>query len=293
MAFGYPQYAENNILLNRKFAENRVLICAHRGSSHGNVIQNTTMAYKAAIMQGADIVEADTTASTDHVVFTFHDGVEKHLLGCEINATEMTAEQIQSFRPINAVGEPGASRIQKLDDVLAFLCHDELINIDRIWRAHGLVLPILDRHPHMARQAILKAPLKYRVFIEELSRHPVKYMFMPICHSREDIEEALKYDNLNLVGVELIAETQDHELFSEDVIRFAHSKNLFCWVNALSLYERGFKPDLYGGIDDDLSILEGPEYGWGRLIDMGIDVIQTDWPALVKNFRAKKLKLTV
>ena len=287
--FGQSRFADNNILLNRKFAESRVLICAHRGSSHGNIVQNTSLAYKAAILQGADIVETDTTASADGVVFCFHDGVEKHLLQRDKNATEMTSKEIESIAPINFVGEPSTWHIQRLNDVLAGLCHDELINIDRIWRAHGLVLPILDRYPHMARQAILKAPLKYRVFIEELNRHPIKYMFMPICHTGQDIEDALQFDSLNLVGVELVAETPDHELFSEEVIRYIHSRNLFCWVNALSLYARGYKPDLYGGLDDDLSISEDPESGWGRLIDMGVDVIQTDWPAILKNYRAERV----
>ena len=45
-----------------------------------------------------------------------------------------------------------------------------------------------------------------------------------------------------------------------------------------------YKP-LYGDLDDDISILEGPDRGWGRLFDKQIDVIQTDWPALVKNYR--------
>ena len=289
MAFGNTKYTDNNILLNRKFEENKVLICAHRGSSHGNIIQNTTMAYKAAIMQGADIVETDTTATSDGIVLSIHDGIEKHLLQRDRNATEMTAEEIQSIAPTNAVGEPSDYHIQTLSEVFDYLRHDELINVDRTWRAHGLVLPILDRYPHMARQAILKAPLKYRVFMEELNSHPVKYMFMPICYTLQEVEEVLQFDDLNLVGVELIARTPQDELFSDEAVRYIHSKNLFCWVNALTLYERKMKPDLYGGLDDDLSICKGPEYGWGKLIDKGIDVIQTDWPAILKEFRAEKL----
>ena len=45
------------------------------------------------------------------------------------------------------------------------------------------------------------------------------------------------------------------------------------------------RDSLYGDLDDDISILEGPDRGWGRLFDKQIDVIQTDWPALVKNYR--------
>ena len=181
MLFGSPQYADNNVLLNRKFAQNRVLICVHRGSSHGNIIQNTTLAYKAAIMQGADIVETDTTVSKDVVVFSFHDGIEEHLLKCDRNATKMTSAQIQAIAPVNAIGEPSDYHIQKLSDILDFLRHDELINLDRTWRADGMVLPLLDQYPHMARQAILKAPFRHRPVIDELNAHPVKYMFMPIC----------------------------------------------------------------------------------------------------------------
>ena len=290
MAFGYPQYADNNTLLNRKFAENRVLICVHRGSSHGNIIQNTTLAYKAAIMQGADIVETDTTATTDGVVLSIHDGIEKHLLQCDRNATKMTSAQIQAIAPINAIGEPSDYHIQKLSDVLDYLRHDELINIDRTWRAEGLVLPLLDQFPYMARQAILKAPLRHRSIIEELNAHPVKYMFMPICYSLKEVDEVLKYDSLNLVGVELIARTPKDELFSDEAIAYIHSKNLFCWANAITLFTKEMKPDLFGGLDDDVSISKGPEYGWGKLIDKGIDVIQTDWPALLKNYRTEKLK---
>lgn len=285
MAFGKEQYREINELLNAKFEEKKVLICAHRGSWHGNVIQNTTMAYKAALMQGADIVETDTTASYDGVVFSIHDGVEPRLFGWNKNSAHLSADQISAFHPLNGLGEPSSHHIQKLEEVFDFLCHDELINIDRTWRAAGKVPALLDQHPHMLRQAILKAPLSHREILDQLENHPVKYMFMPICYSLADVEEALAYRNLNMVGVELIAFSNDDELFSDEAIRYIHSKNLFTWVNALTLTDvPPYKP-LYGDLDDDISILEGPDRGWGRLFDKQIDVIQTDWPALVKNYR--------
>ncbi len=289
MAFGKEQYREINELLNAKFEEKKVLICAHRGSWHGNVIQNTTMAYKAALMQGADIVETDTTASYDGEVFSIHDGVEPRLFGWNKNSAHLSADQISSFHPLNGLGEPSSHHIQKLEEVFDFLCHDELINIDRTWRAAGKVPALLDKHPHMLRQAILKAPLAHREILDQLDHHPVKYMFMPICYSLADVDEALAYRNINMVGVELIAFSNDDELFSDEAIRYIHSKNLFTWVNALTLTDvPPYKP-LYGDLDDDISILEGPERGWGRLFDKQIDVIQTDWPALVKNYRMERI----
>lgn len=289
MNFGQKRYEDINGLLNAKFDEKQVLICAHRGSWHGNVIQNTTLAYKAALMQGADIVETDTTKSWDGEVFSIHDGVEPRLFGWTRNSTRMTAEQIAAFTPFNALGEPSSHRVQRLEEVFDFLRDGQLLNIDRSWRAGGQVVPLLDKYPHMLRQAILKAPLDHPEVLEQLENHPVKYMFMPICYSIADIEKALEYKNINTVGAELIAFTPEDELYSDEAIRFVHGKGLFCWVNALTLTDVPPRKALYGDLDDDISIMESPARGWGRLMDKGIDVIQTDWPALVKNLRLQRL----
>ena len=288
MVFGQSRYAEINALLNSKFEEKRFLICAHRGSWHGNIIQNTTAAYKAALMQGADILETDTTVSADGEVFSIHDGVEPRLYGWSRNARFMTAEQLLNTVPQNALGEPSSHRVQRLADVFAYLCHGELLNIDRSWQAGGKVPVLLDQYPHMLRQAIIKAPMAHRQVIDQLENHPVKYMFMPICYSLRDVEEALQYKELNLVGAELIAFTDQDELYSDEAIGYIHSKGLFTWVNALTLTDVEPKKPLYGPLDDDRSIIEGPEKGWGVLMEKGIDVIQTDWPALVKNYRIER-----
>lgn len=289
MPFGQKRFEENNELLNKKFDEKQVLICAHRGSWHGNVIQNTTIAYKAALMQGADIVETDTTATRDNVVFSLHDGVEGRLFGAPRNGTKLTAAQIEAFHPLNALGEPSTHSVQRLSEVCEFLCHDELINVDRSWRGKGLVLGVLDQYPYMRRQAILKAPTDCVDVYEQLNAHPVKYMFMPICRTMAEVEKALSYKEINTVGVELIATTTKDELYQDEAVKAIHDMGLFCWVNSLTLADAYPETALYGDLDDDISIWEGPQRGWGRLIDKGIDVIQTDWPALVRDFRKEKL----
>ncbi len=286
MVFGQTRFAEYNELLNAKFAEKKVLICAHRGSWHGNITQNTTLAYKAALMQGTDILETDTTATTDNVVFSLHDGVEPRIFNKPLRCSlSMTAQEIEALHPLNALGEPSAHRVQRLEEVLAGLTHGELINIDRSWRAKGLVLSILDQFPGMRRQVILKAPLKEIAVLEQLDTHDVHYMFMPICYSLDDVEKALSYKNLNVVGVELIACTEKDELYSDEAIRYIHSRGLFCWVNALVISDCYPTAALFGTLNDDESIRLGPDAGWGELIRKGIDVIQTDWPSILRDYR--------
>lgn len=288
MAFGQSRFADVNALLNARFAEKGTLIAAHRGSWHGNIIQNTLAAYRAAFMMGADIVETDTTATRDNVVYSIHDGVEPVLLGPKFNTIHVTSEQLEQYPALNALGVPAMQRIERLETVLEGLNHGELINIDRTWRARGLVPELLDRHPHMLRQALLKAPIRERAVIEQLDAHPRKYMFMAICHSLSEVHAALAFDNLNLVGIELVAASSSADVCQMDAIRYIHSKGLFCWVNSLVLTDADPVEALYGGMDDDISIKQDPALGWGRLMDMGIDVIQTDWPSLVRDYRISR-----
>ena len=51
--YGRKEYAQVNALLNQKLEEKKCLIAVHRGSWHGNIIQNTIPAYIAAIKMGA------------------------------------------------------------------------------------------------------------------------------------------------------------------------------------------------------------------------------------------------
>ena len=288
MQFGKPIYASVNEKLNARFAQYKTLIAAHRGSWHGNIMQNTLSAMRAAVRMGADILETDTTATKDGVVYALHDGAEPVLLGLPRNAMRLNSETVEHYPMLNALGVPTRQHVERLETLLGGLTHGELINIDRTWRAGGLVLPILDTLPHMLQQALIKAPLREKQILEQLSEHPNKYMFMPICYSLADVEAALAYDGLNMVGVELIAPTPESELFQDEAIAWIHSRGLFCFVNALVITDADPDEELYGGLDDNLSVIQDPALGWGRLMDKGIDVIQTDWPSILRDYRAAR-----
>ena len=73
-------------------------------------------------------------------------------------------------------------------------------------------------------------------------------------------------------------------MFNDDVLDRLKSKGLFLWVNAITLDKEIV---LYGKLDDNISVIEGPENGWGKLFEKKIDIIQTDWPSLLKEYRDK------
>ena len=289
MRYGRERYAQNNALLNARFERHSTLIAAHRGSWVGNIIQNTVGAYRAALMMGADIVECDATMTTDGVVYAFHDNAEPRVFGIRENLRTLTSAQVDAMAPRNALERETTRHINRLSEVLQAYDDGTLINLDRSWFWFDAVLDVLDRYPHAARQVIIKAPMKAANVTARLAAHPVKYMFMPICYTMRDIADAIAIDGLNLVGAELIAFTPQDELFGEAPSRLLHENGLFAWVNALVIGDAHDKP-LYGGVDDDISVLRDPALGWGRLMDMGIDVIQTDWPAILRDYRGTREK---
>ena len=282
------RYAQINTPLSQKLAQKKCLIAAHRGSWGGNIAQNTVGAYKAALQMGADIVETDVNATTDGVLYSFHDGNEQRVFGVEKSIRQMDSKEVESYHPINTCNELTAARINRLTEVLDFLSHGELLNIDRAWNIIPQLLEVLDRYPNAKYQVVIKAPLKAKAAYEYLNAHPVKYMFMPICYSFEDVEAALSYPDLNVVGCEIIAFDEQMELFSDESIQRIHDRNLFVWVNAVTLGDVGVRP-LYAKLDDDVSVLEDPSLGWGNLFEKKIDVMQTDWPALLYQYRRKIL----
>lgn len=282
------RYAQINTPLSQKLTQKKCLIAAHRGSWGGNIAQNTVGAYKAALQMGADIVETDVNATTDGVLYSFHDGNEQRVFGVEKSIRQMDSKEVESYHPINTCNELTAARINRLTEVLDFLSHGELLNIDRAWNIIPQLLEVLDRYPNAKYQAVIKAPLKAKAAYEYLNAHPVKYMFMPICYSFEDVEAALSYPDLNVVGCEIIAFDEQMELFSDESIQRIHDRNLFVWVNAVTLGDVGVRP-LYAKLDDDVSVLEDPSLGWGKLFEKKIDVMQTDWPALLYQYRRKIL----
>jgi len=262
----------------RRKEKNKILIAAHQGTSGGYIVPNTIPAFENALKHGCDIIEVDAVMSTDGDFFAFHNGKEKGILGVDQDIRTMSSFEIASFRCFNSSGTQINQKIDRLDDILEQFKGRCLINIDRSWFYWEETIRCIERH-HMPDQIILKSPVDHEL-LEVLQSHQVEFMYMPIISTPTQIDEVLKY-KLNLIGLELLFKDLDSPLIQEESMQSYHSKQLLTWVNTVTLDDDNV---LSGMLDDFRAIMVSEHDTWGRLIDIGFDVLQTDWPMLLRKF---------
>ena len=280
--FGQVKYEAMNAHLNSMLERRRVLISAHRGSGGGSIAVNTELGIKAAFLSGADLVEIDVSASVDGEFFCFHDGCEPELLGIETNLQTLTAEEIDrlSYIWVDRPGRP--ARVEHLLPLLRkFKDTDTLFNIDRSWWRWPNLLKALDGL-YMAHQLLLKCPAWEDAALQRLRQFDVKFPFVPICATPDDVYKVVNDPKLNTVGVELITNTRQHPWFSASVVEEFHALGVFVFVNTVTL-TTGIP--LFGGLDDELAVASSPDEAYGPVLALGVDAIQTDWPAIVRDYR--------
>lgn len=284
MKFGQSRFVATNALLIDRAAEFGTLIVVHRGTAVGSVVENTPEAVHAAVASGGDVIEIDVVGSTDEEFFAFHDGNEPRLLGTATNLRTFTAAQIRAHSYIHSDRPGRPARIATLLDLLRGVPSGTLINVDRSWSWWESLLPALDT-VDMHDQLLLKCFASDADRVQVLRAHPVKYPFIAICTTVEQAHRHLGDPELNTVGVELIARDGKSPFLDPTVIASLHTRNALVLVNA-EVLSTGV--DLFAGHDDERALLQSPTEGWGPLFDLGVDAIQTDWPWLLRDYRAAR-----
>ena len=276
----------NAEVFTRKMQQKRILICAHRGSFGGGIIENTLPAFNNALNLGADIIEMDVSRTKDGELFIFHDTEEKRMLNLDRNFTTYYSEEIEKLYYINRYGFYTKQRVEKLEDVLKALKNKALINLDRCYREESLffeVINMIDRL-NMLDQIIIKAP-PTKIFCGWLKSISKPLMFIPIITNVEQVKYC-EANNIDMIGLELVFNDLRSPLLDDKLITEWKNKGYALWANSLVIDD---KYPLAAGLDDYVSINDGEEAGWKKLIDYGFTIIQTDWVYLLKKYRDKLL----
>ncbi len=264
--------------LFQKAAENGVLVAAHRGSCGGNLCQNTALTFKAALLQGADILELDVIRSTDGVFYVFHDNQEGHVLHLDRSILELSSAEIDELMMYNWLDMPSGLHLSRLTDILDEFS-DSFINIDRSWRWWPEMIALLNQRDH---SRILLKSHAGKELLACLEKNGPDIPYMPIVSSVQELQDTLSYD-INTVAAELLFRSTDDELVSPDTFAYCREKGLLTFVNAetISILDKHYQCGPFG---DNVAIAEGFDKGWGGLVRMGFDIIQTDWAGMLKKY---------
>lgn len=261
--------------------EQGILIAAHRGTCGGNIIQNTCLSYENALLHGADMIEVDVVKSIDGVFYAFHNGVEKTVWGLDRDIFRMSSTEIERYPCKNELDIYVDQKVERLETILERFKGRCLINIDRSWFFWKEILEFLDQY-QMYDQIVLKSPAEPE-YLELLEQTGSPVMYMPIIRTKEGWELTERYQ-VNIVAVEVIFEHLEDGVVQPEFLADIHKKGILLWVNALTLND---DITLSALLDDNRAIMNGFDTAWGKLLDMGFDIIQTDWPALLKPYAAR------
>lgn len=274
---------KKNHILKSLLDNNKFLIASHRGYRVGNIVENTTLSTKTALISGADIIECDLSITKDKKIYLFHNGEEKRLLNVNKKIEEMFSDEVETLRYYNNISNISDYKIESLEFYLKEIeilrkNFNFLVNIDRAWNFLEILLKQLDDF-NLSNVLIIKTPLK-KEFIDILRKHKIKYMYLALIKDDSDfslLDEIVEDENINYIGIEFSGNIQNTNLLKR---KFKNAK--IKWINALRLskIDRLFKE-----YDDDNSIINYPDTGWIKLYNLGFNTIQTDLPGILKKVR--------
>lgn len=267
---------ENRLELGRPF------LVAHRGVCGANIPCNSIAAYKAALLQGADVIEIDVAKSKDGKFFVFHPGMEHVFLKSKPIA-EMKASEVRKLRLLNQDSTPTSYKVPTLQEVLKLLKGKVYINVDKFWTdIEGIANEIYKAG--VEKQVIVKTG-DDKPTLDKVKKYAPEFMFIPIVWHKDTVTQKLIKEGVNVIGVEILFDSDEDDCISEKYIKKMHKNKLLIWTNAIIYDERAV---ISAHHTDDVSAAGEPEKGWGWLIDKNVDFIQTDWLLMLKQYIATR-----
>lgn len=267
-------------------AKKRILIVAHRGTAGANIPCNTLAACEIALKQGADMLEIDVEMSADGKLYVFHPGMEQKHLGSDKRITQMTAPEIAQLRYVNYDRAQTQFGINTFDELLETFRDRCFINVDKFWSHPNEIYNAIERHG-MTEQILAKSMPSDEV-LTVLREVAPKLPYMAIARDTYTEHVQLMKSGLNYVGVEVWFDNDGAEVASYEFAERMHRDGKLLWGNSIVF---NHKVRLAAQHTDDNALLGDPELGWGWYVDHGFDLIQTDWPIMLKNYLSESKKL--
>lgn len=251
-----------------------VLVAAHRGDWR-NAPENSLEAVELSIRMGVDIVEVDVRRTLDGVLVLMHNPSIKATTTGRGLVSLSTYRRLQRKTLRSGCRLKTAAKIPTLEEVLVASQGRVLLNLDKAFGYSDEIIALAEKTGTLD-QIILKTDKSAKKIEKALGDYKGKVIVMPKVYlSRKDalerIDEYIK--RLDPPVFEIIYRNDDDPAMEQ--VREKLRGRSRIWINTLW-------DSLCAGHSDDTSFYEGPDAGYGFLIDtMEAGVLQTDRSALL------------
>ena len=258
-------------------ASKKVLVASHRGDWR-NYPENSLPAIRSAIEMGVDIVEIDLALTSDSVLVVCHDRTLNRTTTGKGLIAEIPYDSIQRCFLKSGHGVATSHRMPTLREALE-LCKDRIVvNIDKGYQYYDLVQR-LSEELGVTGQLLIKGKSPVADVAAKFSRYEHNMMYMPIIDILKPKGQALFAEYLGTDTVPLAYEVcwSEYTPAVEACMKKVVAGGSKLWVNSLW-------PSLCGGLCDDAAFEGDPAAVYGKLVDMGATMIQTDRPELLISY---------
>ena len=258
-------------------ASKKVLVACHRGDWR-NYPENSLAAIESVIRMGADIVEIDLALTADSVLVVCHDRTLNRTTTGRGLIAEIPYDSIRRCFLKSGHGVATSHRMPTLREALE-LCKDRIVvNIDKGYQYYDLV-QVLSEELGVTGQLLIKGKSPVADVAAKFARYEHNMMYMPIIDILKPKGQALFAEYLDTNTVPLAYEVcwSEYTPEVEACMKKVLASGSKLWVNSLW-------PSLCGGLCDDAAFDGDPAAVYGKLVDMGATLIQTDRPELLISY---------
>lgn len=252
-----------------------VIVVSHRGDWR-NYPENSIPGIESVIRMGADMVELDIAMTKDSVLILSHDRTLDRCTTGKGRISEITYDSLQSFSLKSAHGGHFGYelKIPTLREALE-VCKDRImINIDKGYDYYDQVLALTEELG-VTNQILIKGGMPLSDVNKKMAAHKNNLLYMPIVTPASKSQQPMFEEYL--AGEPQLAYEicwSEMTLVVESAIERVKASGSKLWVNTLW-------NSLNGGLSDDMAFMTSPDEIYGKLIDMGATMIQTDRPELL------------
>ena len=254
-----------------------VVVVSHRGDWR-NYPENSLPALRSAIDRGVDIVEIDLKMTSDSVLVLMHDARIDRTTTGRGRVCDITFDSICKVSLRAGQGVATHWKVPTLEEALLICKGRAVVNIDQGFQFYDRIHPLLER-TGMLGQTLIKGRLTASEVESVFSAYSENCLFMPIVNfSKMHHDEILRsYGEQPAPPLAYEVCWSEYTPEVEACMREVLASGSKLWVNSLW-------PSLCGGLCDDAALEGDPSAVYGKLVDMGATMIQTDRPELLISY---------